>query len=740
MYQYPQNRSCATTGIQSVTVSGRQFGQVQYSGSVRVGKSACQSSLWVSESSIRCRGMAGAAFLVGGFVSVAMATSPSVSSLFSYSMHAVASARVLAPGGGSGSGEIAASGGQFARVLGSGYSSVGGSQSARLRGSSCAMSVWLSDSDLRCRTAWGKDLSSYSKAVGVSVTQQQSRVTNSISYANVVPSASSVDRVPMTGGGIVSVSGLNVGSFGASARLQLQGTAFASSSWISSSLIVGKCSHGYGSNLGIAISVGTNHAIKPSIINHQSPIPTALKPTTGPGRGGLVVTLFGNYFGSALSATPSQMQVGLGGTDCTPSLAWTSDSAVSFVHPPGILPGLAVDIATDPLLYGNLQNAFGFAKPILTAIAPALQPTAGKSDITFFGSSFGGNPHDLARLKIGSTPCFLTTWLSDSSARCRIPPGVSNRLSTTYSIGNYMSVLTHATTYVSPAVGSVRPSYGNTRGGNFISVAGSNFGHGFYQQTIQVGASMCQALQFISDSSLRCTVLPGPGEFLDVVVSVAGQRGVLANSYSYYSADDNALNESPLSLSQEKYNQLLGFSISATILAFALAIGCAKIYSRARRRFALVVPAQVDGPGQSAPSFWRWLWRDMTSKEMQPEDAAREKSLKPSQPNQADQHFRRTTKKGYVQRAALTIDNLPPTPQAVAAALEGSEYFRAIARDELARQETLAQNARDEVEGLGLRVPSALLRAPQELPPSHGRRQRSARGLLPQAPALPRPY
>jgi hypothetical protein len=83
---------------------------------------------------------------------------------------------------------------------------------------------------------------------------------------------------------------------------------------------------------------------------------------------------------------------------------------------------------------------------------------------------------------------------------------------------------------------------------------------------------------------------------------------------------------------------------------------------------------------------------------------------------------------------------LPPTPQAVAAALEGSEYFRAIARDELARQETLAQNARDEVEGLGLRVPSALFRAPQELPPSHGRRQRSARGVLPQAPALPRPY
>jgi hypothetical protein len=53
---------------------------------------------------------------------------------------------------------------------------------------------------------------------------------------------------------------------------------------------------------------------------------------------------------------------------------------------------------------------------------------------------------------------------------------------------------------------------------------------GFYQQTVQVGASMCQALQFVSDSSLRCAVLPGPGDFLDVVVSVAGQTAVLAKS------------------------------------------------------------------------------------------------------------------------------------------------------------------------------------------------------------------
>jgi hypothetical protein len=235
IFLFRRSNSSATTGLQTVTVSGVGFGQVQCSGGARVRSSACESSLWVSDSSMRCRGMSGAALLVGGFVSVAKVASPSVSGVFSYSVHAVRSAGVATSGSGAGSAVIAASGALIVRVLGSGYSSVGLSQSARLRGSSCGQSLWLSDSDLRCRSAWGKDLSSYATEVVVSLAQQGCAMTNAISYGNVVPGTVSVDRVPTTGGSLVSVSGLNIGSFGTSARLQLQGTAFESSRWVSSS-------------------------------------------------------------------------------------------------------------------------------------------------------------------------------------------------------------------------------------------------------------------------------------------------------------------------------------------------------------------------------------------------------------------------------------------------------------------------------------------------------------------------
>jgi hypothetical protein len=243
-------------------------------------------------------------------------------------------------------------------------------------------------------------------------------------------------------------------------------------------MLVGKCGFGYGSRLDVALSAASRVSSNRALISNDSPVVFELKPTTGPGRGGELITALGSRFGTAFAATPSKMKAVLGGTDCSASLAWTSDTAVTFIHPPGILPGLSVEIIADDLLSYELHNAFGFAKPQLTAVAPALRPTSGKTDITFFGMSFGGNQHDLALLKVGSTTCFQTTWLSDTSARCRVPSGVSHQLTATYSIGNFAIALTRVFSYANPVVKNVRPSYGNTRGGNFISIFGESFGHG----------------------------------------------------------------------------------------------------------------------------------------------------------------------------------------------------------------------------------------------------------------------
>jgi len=327
MFLALQLLSIAATGLQSVTISGSRFGQVQQSGVARVQLSACQSSTWVSESSIRCRGMSGAGLFIGGYVSVAQVASASVSRVFSYQLHTVASAGVGTLGGGSGDGlkSIAASGGLIVGVLGRGYSSVGSSHSARLRGSGCSQSMWLSDSDLLCRSAWGKDLSSYSKDVVVSVVQQWFGMPNAVSYASVVPMAASVERVPTTGGSVVGVSGRDIGGFGTSARLQLQGTAFESSRWISSSYVysrlpaIGMLTR---ISVGIAASVSNSFSNKNSLFSLSDHSLLLIHPLSNAAKSGSsLLTILGRGFGRSGDSPRAY----LGVTECR--TIWISDSS-----------------------------------------------------------------------------------------------------------------------------------------------------------------------------------------------------------------------------------------------------------------------------------------------------------------------------------------------------------------------------------------------------------------------------
>jgi hypothetical protein len=331
IYLVQQRLTVVPTGIQSITIAGISFGLAQYSSAARARMSACQSSLWVSDSSIRCRGVAGADVLVGGFVSVAKVASSSVSSVFSYSVHAVVSALVPGSGGGSSSGAIAASGGLLVAVLGGGYSSVGLSQIVRLRGSSCIMSAWLSDSGLQCRSAWGKDLSSYSRQVVVSVMRRWSLMTNAISYASVVPSVASVDRVPTTGGRVVSMSGQHIGGFGVSAGLQLQGTAFETSRWVSSTCLTSRSPSICilrSTSIDLVVSASNFAASAFASLLLSDYATSMIYPLSNAARSGSIsLSIFGRGFGVSGDSPRSY----LGVTECR--TFWRSDSSFQLKSP-----------------------------------------------------------------------------------------------------------------------------------------------------------------------------------------------------------------------------------------------------------------------------------------------------------------------------------------------------------------------------------------------------------------------
>jgi hypothetical protein len=121
------------------------------------------------------------------------------------------------------------------------------------------------------------------------------------------------------------VSGYNMGSFGASARLQLQGTAFGLSSWISATSVFGRIpSLGILLNTSVSLvfSVGNLIATRSALFSLSDHFTSVLHPVSNTAKSGSVfLTVFGRGFG-VVGDSPRSF---LGLTECR--TLWTSDSS-----------------------------------------------------------------------------------------------------------------------------------------------------------------------------------------------------------------------------------------------------------------------------------------------------------------------------------------------------------------------------------------------------------------------------
>jgi hypothetical protein len=139
--------NAASSGAASVTVVGQGgMGEMGSSAGARVGRTACQASVWASSSGVVCKAAGG---LLGGAVGIVSAgvLRGSASALVSYDAPSLSSAGVS---------NVASSGGTSVTVVGRGGAGWSGASSkARVGWTACGASVWLSDSALVSRSASG---------------------------------------------------------------------------------------------------------------------------------------------------------------------------------------------------------------------------------------------------------------------------------------------------------------------------------------------------------------------------------------------------------------------------------------------------------------------------------------------------------------------------------------------------------------------------------------------------------
>jgi hypothetical protein len=135
---------------------------------------------------------------------------------------------------------------------------------------------------------------------------------------------------------MIGISGQHIGSYDVSARLQLQGTAFEASAWVSSSQMFGRSpsiATLSSPSIAVAITVVDVFAAKQDALKLTDPIPASFFPMHNtPKSGATFLTLLGSGFGMCSDTPRTKLGVTQSHT------LWTSDSGVQLKSPLSAIP------------------------------------------------------------------------------------------------------------------------------------------------------------------------------------------------------------------------------------------------------------------------------------------------------------------------------------------------------------------------------------------------------------------
>ncbi len=174
--------------------------------------------------------------------------------------------------------------------------------------------------------------------------------------------------------------------------------------------------------------------------------------------------------------------------------------------------------------------------PVISNLSAYVLPTnndANSVSISLTGLFFG-LVDDSPQVRMGLTSCEVSTWLSDTAVLCKAPSGAGASISLVVSLHaskGLQSLLN--VSYHAPNVSSISPSAVPAISVPQVTVTGSSFGNGQYDQQVITSDFTCVSTLYISDSSLVCSRPRGFGT-ASVSVVVSEQRSnVLAQSLEF---------------------------------------------------------------------------------------------------------------------------------------------------------------------------------------------------------------
>jgi hypothetical protein len=514
--------------------TGTNLGAVDYSGSMRFGNTACETTVWRSDTQLAGKVAPGNS----GSMRVVLTAGERMGSLseaVSYDVPTLIATEVKDR-----SGNVAWDVSSFVAMNGLFETAVYTSR-ARLGGSACESTEWASESQVMCRSASGSRGSlSFAVTAGTHVgtlTEALSFdvgwVQRAVSPGNVADGVSITRTMSLA---LNSHAGNGAWSFTSAARVGA--TACEATVWIVADEVVCRTARGIGSSNRVLVTIGQLVSSLSESLSYDAGVVNSTRVDEGQlsKSGGEELLLLGFSFTDDASAA-----VRVGGTACE-STAWQSVSAVCCFSAAGVGGSLRVILTlgsrpgsvTEAASYDSVGELIGadLSVPPPVESWPTLARISDPDPLLVLEEARLG-AYSLAA-RVGSTACEASVWPSVTQLACLVPSGVGAfKFRVTVTAGERVATgPPGAFNYSAPLLQAAPVSNVPTVGRNTL-IAGGNFGAYDSSFSAWVGQTACLNVSWVSDSEVLCMVSQGVRAGQDVVMEVAQSVGTLVAGFSF---------------------------------------------------------------------------------------------------------------------------------------------------------------------------------------------------------------
>ena len=490
----------AASGSVIFTVSGTSIGFYDSTLKARQESSACERTLWNSETTLRCSAGNGVYYTMKLVVTYPGGVS-SVSILLTYNL-AYASTLVTS--------NTPITSSTYLTVQGLNFGVLNFCSFARSGRTDSEETLWLSDTSLYC-------------SAGLALSWSKPFVLTTNGYTSSESNANSVDLVllsyvfwsnrPITAATTLTLSGNLIGLTTTTVFARIAGTACENTIWQSETSLF--CPIGSGGLITnrVVMTAGSRPGSMTWSIKTDLPVLSVAGLFNRASTGSAILTLFGLNLG-ALEITPGRMsRVCLTGSEAS---LWISDTHIQSFFAEGTrsIGSLRIDITANNVVGTSSQLlSFDGQQLVNVALNSVNGAQTGACRMTLYGDGIGVASSSLmARILASATK--NTIWHSDSAVQvmCTGSSDLTWRLIALTS-GAIASTLSDAVSYNSGSVSNPSSLWANSPPTGTLTrlliVNGANFGLADPTLRCMVGISKSSVTIWVSDSAISCLITRG---------------------------------------------------------------------------------------------------------------------------------------------------------------------------------------------------------------------------------------